>query len=376
METRESLKILIRTTSRWLRVLFPLITIILLIVIFNMVTGFESIGIIVSTLAPFVFSFLLAWILSPAVKKLSEMLKVPRWASTLIVLTFLILCTVGIFLIIVPEMVFQIKELIKQIPSIENGILELINYLEPKFGGKVDFSVLDNAIEDMSQILETVLSGSLDIITSSITFVGEIVASLITGLMVVTAGVYLLLDFEGISKKLYGLVPKRFKGDFNLLSRDINRVIVGYLRGLIIETIIICILSYISFSILFSIYDLRGALVFAFIIGITNIIPYIGPFIGAVPVGIFALAVSFKLAVITCLIVLVIQQIDGIIIKPKVFGKTTDVHPAISIISVILFAKLYGFFGIIFAIPIAGLFIIIIKFVYSKLMIRYPEILK
>ncbi len=376
MERNDTIKSLIRLSGRWLSVIFPLIVIILLIIIFNLISQFEAVSIIFSTLAPFIFSFLLAWILNPIVYKISKKYKLPRWVATVITLLIIILLIVAMFLIIIPEMVYQIKVLIRYVPNIEPAIRDIVNNIEPYLGQNVDVSIFDEIVKNISKVFEKIVSGSLDVITSSISFVGDVLSSIFIGFMIVMAGIYILLDFEKISLKIHSIVPQRMNEDFKFLSKEINRVIVGYLRGLIFETIIVTILSYISIYIAFQIFGAKGALVFACIIGLTNIVPYIGPYIGAIPVSIYALTISFNLFIFIAIIVIVVQQIDGIIVKPKVFGKTTDVHPALSIIAIILFAKLFGLLGIILAIPITGLVIILIRFVYGKLLIKYPKILK
>ncbi len=376
MEHKDSIKGLIRITARGLRVIIPLVTIYLLIIIYNMITQMPAVNIIINTLAPFIFSFLMAWILNPIVCKMSVRYKIPRWLSTLITLLGLLILLVGVFLIIIPEMSYQIGVLIKYVPNIEPAIRDILDNIEPYLGSKIDVEIVDELVRNVSSVFEKIVSGSLDVITSSISFVGDVISSLFIGLMVVMAGVYILIDFEALSKKVHSLVPKRMRTDFDFLSSEVNRVIVGYLRGLIIETVLMTILSYIAFYISFSFFGAKGALVFACIIGLTNVIPYIGPYIGAIPVSIYALTISFKLFVIVAIIVIVVQQIDGIIIKPKVFGKTTDVHPALSIIAIILFANLYGLVGIILSIPITGLVIIAFRFIYGKLLKKYPEILE
>ncbi len=376
METKETLRGLIKISTRWLRIIFPVIVMILLLVLFDFISKYRTVIVVLNTLAPFVFSFLLAWILNPIVNKIANRLKCPRVVSTLITIILLIVILTGMFLIIIPEMIYQIKVLIKYVPNVEPAFREIISNIEPFLGGKVDITIFDKLIENVSNIFESIISGSFDVITSSISFVGSVISSIFIALMVVMAGIYILLDFDNISKKTHSLVPKRFKDDFDFLSDEVNRVIVGYLRGLIIETVLMIILSYISFYVAFQFFGAKGALVFACIIGLTNVVPYIGPYIGAIPVSIYALTISFKLFIIVAIVVVVVQQIDGIIIKPKVFGKTTDVHPALSIISIILFANLYGIFGVIFAIPITGLVIVAIKFTYNKLLIKYPDKLK
>ncbi len=361
-----------RIVEKWLKVVMPIITLILIIILCNLISEKEVVGTIFRTLLPFIFSFLIAWILNPAVEKISERFKLPRWLSALIVIVVIICVVAGMIIVIIPEMVDQVTYLVKYVPNIEPAITESFETIEDFIGSDFNFDIFDRFGDDISEFIKNIFSGSLEVISTSFTIVGGVISSVFIAFMVAMASVYILIDFNKLTAKVNRVIPSRMKKDFKFLSKEVNRVIVGYLRGLIIETFIVGFLAYIAFLI----FGVNGALVFGAIIGITNIIPYIGPYVGAVPVSIFALTESFQLFIIVIILVIVIQQIDGIIIKPKVFGKTTDVHPALSIIAIILFGNIYGIIGVIFAIPITGLIIIAAKFIYSKLLIKYPDVLR
>lgn len=356
--------------EKWVSIIAPIVTMILVIVLYDKLADKKMLGVIIRTLSPFVFSFLIAWLLNPLVVGLSTKFKLKRWLSALIVVIGVILVIVLIILWIIPHLAQQFSQLLDYVPTamdkleVNAGNLTRNLPIENKY-----VVAVQNEIDNM---LSTLFSSGLDLVSYSISAVGGFISSLFIGFMIFMASIYILIDFDKFSAKLYNVIPNRAKDDYVFLRDRINKVVVGYLRGLIVETIIVAIIAYVALSIA----GVEGALVFGVIIGITNIIPYFGPYIGAVPVAIFALTDSVKMFVIVIIITIVVQQIDGIIIKPKVFGKTTDVHPSVSIISIILFGKIFGFIGVVFAIPIAGFTIIIVKFVYSKLLEKYPEYLK
>lgn len=356
--------------EKWVGIISPIVTIILLIVLYDKLADKKMLGVIVGTLSPFIFSFLIAWILNPLVVKLSEKFKVKRWFAALIVVILLILVIVLITIWIIPQLTRQFTLLLDYLPNVMDEVsanLEKLTYKIP-----IDNKYAETIKTELDGMLSAIFSGGLDVVSTSINAVGGFITTLFIAFMIFMASIYILIDFDKFSEKLFSLVPKRFEEDYIFLGNRINSVVVGYLRGLILETIVVALLAYIAFVIA----GIEGALVFGIIIGITNIIPYFGPYIGAIPVAIFALTDSIKLFIIVIIITIVVQQIDGIVVKPKVFGKTTDVHPSVSIISIILFGKIFGFIGVVFAIPIAGFTIIIVKFAYGKLLKKYPDFLK
>ncbi len=358
--------------ERWFRFTAPIITMIFLILLYNMLSEKSLVRSVINTLSPFLFSFLIAWLLNPLVVFFSEKFKLKRWVSTLIVIVGIITLLVLMFMWVIPQFIDQFTFLSDYLPKVISELTQNIEELASKVNIDLDSSYVKEIENEITALVKTLFSGSVSLISSSLSIVGGVISGVFITLMMFMAGIYILIDFDKFNARVNSIVPSRFKEDFDFLASETNRVVVGYLRGLIVETVLVGIMAYVAFLIA----GIEGALVFGVIIGITNIIPYLGPYVGAVPVALFALTESVQLFVIVVIIVIVVQQIDGIIIKPKVFGKTTDVHPSVSIIAIILFGEIFGFIGVVFAIPIAGFTIIIIKFVYNKLLEKYPEQLK
>ncbi|MFV0498664.1 MAG: AI-2E family transporter [Bacilli bacterium] len=363
---------LINRIERWFVIVSPIITLILLVILYNLIADKSIFNTIINAIAPFLFSFLIAWLLNPMVVKLCSLLQIKRWVATLIVFIGILAMISLIFIWVIPQLISQFAFLSEDLPVIASDINDSVEKIIENNHFNFSADYLTKISNQISDAFVKTFSDGLKLFSSSVEFVGGVVSTIFMGVMALMAGIYILIDFNKFSSGLDKIIPSRMKDDFNFLKKEINRVVIGYLRGLIIETLLVGLLAFCAFKVL----SIEGALVFAVIIGITNIIPYLGPYIGAIPVTLFALTTSPKLMIIIIVIIIVIQQIDGIIIKPKVFGKTTDVHPSISIISIILFGRIFGFIGIVFAIPIAGFTIIIIKFVYSKLLKKYPEILR
>ncbi len=361
---------------KWAKIIFPIITIMLLIVLYNMGSEFKFIGIIISTFIPFIFSVIIAWVFHPLVTKLETKYKIPRTLSATLVIILLALMLVGIFVLVIPVLVAQVYNFAVLVSDNTDAItkffVDLANYIPIENFDEIIADFFNDLESQTSSFLLDVVKQAGDVLTSTISILSSIATNLILLLMTFMVALYLLIDFNNVRAKLYSVVPERLKSDIQFLNKEANIVIVGYIRGLLLESLIIFILSYVAFLIL----GIEGSVGFALIIGITNIIPYIGPFIGAVPVGAYALFQSFNLFLVIAVIILIIQQFDSLVLKPKVFGKTNAIHPALVIIAFLLFGQLYGIIGVVFAVPFTGLVIVLAKFIYRKLIVKYPHILK
>ncbi len=361
---------------KWAKIILPIITIILVIFLYKLGQEFEFLSIIVSTFIPFIFSIIIAWVFHPFVTKLEEKYKIPRTISSILVILFCAIMLIGVFVLVIPVMITQIYNVILLVTENTDAIAEFF----VDFANYIPIENFDESINSFFEGLEGQTSNYMldlvkragDVLSSTVSILGSIAKTMLIVLMTFMVSLYLLIDFGNVRKMIYSVVPSKIKSDIQFLNKEANTVIVGYIRGLVVESFIIFLISYVAFLIL----GIEGAVGFALIIGITNIIPYIGPFIGAVPVGAYAIFDSLNLFIIVAIIILVIQQLDSLVLKPKVFGKTNAIHPALVIIAFLLFGQLYGFIGVVFAVPFTGLVIVIVKFAYKKLLDKYPHVLK
>ncbi len=367
---------LANVVHRWLNFILPIVSLIIIIFLYNILSEFRIFSIVFNTLLPFVLSFLLAWILNPVVTAIERKTKIPRTIISVVIMLTVLLVISGIFILVLPVLYSQIRSVAYYLADLDDEAITFLRNLNERLPFQINVESSNDLFKDISEQISVYLLNFVDhgadVVFQTLSILGVFVKVVIITLMIFTVSVYILIDFNNSREKFYSLIPSKYLSDVKYLIRKSNLVIVGYIRGIILETIIMFILSYIAFAIL----GIEGALVFAVIVGITNIVPYIGPYIGAIPVGVYALIDSPRLFITVSIFILILQQFDSLILKPKIFGKTNAIHPAITVIAFILFAQLYGFVGILFAIPITGLVIVITKFIYEKLVEKYPYILK
>src|SRR5690625_5243426 len=163
---------------------------------------------------------------------------------------------------------------------------------------------------------------------------------------------YFLKDYEKIKNSLKLLIPKRYHVDMSKLFSAIDKRLGHYIRGQLLVSLFVSFTSLIVFRFL----DIEYALLLAIIMGITNIIPYFGPIIGAVPVIAITITVSTKLVFIAVLAIIIIQVIESNFLSPYIVGKSINIHPITIIFVLLLGGQIGGVIGMLFAVPILTVF--------------------
>ena len=179
------------------------------------------------------------------------------------------------------------------------------------------------------------------------------------GLMI---GFYLLFDFDNVGKVLMTMLPKRLRSDALSLFTDANDSVFNYIKGTFVVSIIIFILS----SLVFTITGLQAPLLFGLICGITNVIPYIGPYLGAFPATLVAFTQDVATGIIVLVAIMVVQFVEGNFVQPLVMSKTMKLHPVTILIGLLLFGYFFGVVGMIIATPLIAVIKSVVLFIERK----------
>ena len=167
-----------------------------------------------------------------------------------------------------------------------------------------------------------------------------------------------MIDFDGM-KKIFNIVPKKHKNTVRKLMHELDDTCKDFVQG----TLLISFIIFVVTSIFFAIIGLPSPMLFGLICGITNIIPYIGPWVGGAIAAIVGFTVSPFIGILTIVIAFASQQIDGIILQPLIMGRTMKLHPVTIMIGLLVFGYFFGMLGMIIATPsIACIKVIFIYF--------------
>ncbi len=359
----KSLNALIQTARVILKILLVLSMcgIVIFAFIFLEKTQILSIiGTILSICMPLFIGLGVAWLFEPLIRLL-EKKNIGRKLSTTIVYIGFILFLILLIVLVVPEFISQLKELIGQVPSF---LLQIKNFITNFFNKFQDSQIDINTIESniMTQIenfANNLTTNSLAGIIDTITKIISSGAGLLLGTMI---GFYFSLDFDKLKEKVKNWIPLKHKREAFKVLNELNLMARGYVNGTLFTSLGVAFFTFIGLII----SGISSPLLFAIFCGITNIIPYFGPYIGGIPTVIVAFSISPMCGIIAAITIIIVQFIDGNIINPIVVGKATDIHPITIVIGLLVFEHFFGIIGMILATPIIGAFKILFNFFNDK----------
>ena len=355
----ENLNQVIELTKKILKVLFVIVILAcgsLAIILFNQLKLGHIIINALKVASPLFIGLVVAWLLNPAVTALQKK-NVKRGLGSVFVFIMFLLIVFVIIKVMIPMLYSQVNEFIDIVPSL---FLQLGNFIHETFSklGSTgfDFSGVEDklyeSIENFGASMTTSLPGYI------INGVSSVISSVWSVLLGLVVGFYLLIDFDGM-KKVFGIVPKKYKSSFMSVAKELDSTCKDFVQG----TLLISFIVFLITSIGFKIVGLPSPMLFGLICGVTNIIPYIGPWIGGAIVAIVGFTVSPLVGILCIAIAFISQQIDGIILQPLIMGKTMKLHPVTIMIGLLVFGYFFGIIGMIVATPlIACLKIIIFHF--------------
>lgn len=211
---------------------------------------------------------------------------------------------------------------------------------------------------EMSNYIIKLATNLLPVLGSAVTAIASSVWNIILGLII---SIYLLIDkekFFGISKKITYAIFSTTRAERILeLTRRSNSTFGKFLSGKILDSTIIGILTFI----ILTVFKIPYTLLISFIVAVTNIIPFFGPFIGAIPSVIIILFVSPIKALWFLLIIFIIQQIDGNIIGPKILGDSIGISAFWILFSIMIAGKFLGFVGMVIGVPLFAVIYSVVK---------------
>ena len=329
------------------------------------------IGTIISISAPLFIGFAFAWLVEPMIRML-EKKKLSRKISTFVVYALFVLVLILLLVLVVPEFISQLRELIGQVPSLVADIKNFIINLFSKFkDSEIDINTIQtNIITQLENFATGLTNDSLSGIVNTVTKILSSSATVILGIII---GLYFSLDFNKIVAYIKGIIPKKHKEDGNKLIHELNAMVRGYVNGTLFTSLVVTFFTFVGLII----SGISSPLLFAIFCGITNIIPYFGPYIGGIPTIIVAFSISPMCGIIVTITIVLVQTIEGNIINPIIVGKATDIHPITIVIGLLVFEHYFGIVGMILATPVIGAIKILFNFFNNKYglieMIKAPK---
>jgi predicted PurR-regulated permease PerM len=310
---------------------------------------FNPIVVFLSTLFfPILITGFLYFIFNPIVSLL-EKAKIPRTLAILLLYIVFIGLVVLVVALVIPILSQQFRELFASIPKYVNNLPEIINNISQSdaFHWVQNQDYID--LEDIQQNLMSYLSGIPTAFTNSLSGLLGAVANIT--LVVVTVPFllfYLLKDGHKLPNAILKFLPQSYRKEGLVILQDTTNTLATYIQGQIIVSLCVGTLSFIGYLII----GLPYALLLGLAVAVTNIIPYLGPFLGAAPAFIVGLFMSPMTALLVVVVAVIAQQIESNFISPLVIGKALDTHPATIIIILLVAGNIAGILGMILGVPV------------------------
>ncbi len=359
------------------RLMFMIFIVGALLIIFNQIVGnyesfSEGVGTIKTIISPFIYGFVMAYLLSPIYnatvrglykllgkyfKNKQRLFSFCKLVASIVAVVCLIGAVAGLIALIVPQVIESLTGILKSLPQRLTQLSALFNDITSKMDNK-------RLAMKMSEIYAQVQTNLIELAQTKLlpgmgTLVGQVSTQVILTLKTmmnvmigVMACVYMLNSkerFQGQFKKvILATLPKEKAEAVFDFAKFTNRTFGGFINGKIIDSIIIGIICFI----LMKIFGFPYPILISAIIGITNVIPFFGPFIGAIPAAIIILLVSPIHALYFLILIFILQQVDGNIIGPAILGNTTGIASFWVLFSIVIGGGLFGFIGMVLGVPV------------------------
>ncbi len=316
--------------------------------------------------------YLLAYLLNPLVVLLQRW-RCPRGLAVVIVMLLLL----GLLLLgslLVAQVVIQLGEFVQRVPeavdeagSSIGGFTSWIGSLSTSFesfmAGPLGAESADelaaivrdqvagmlaNTASSLAMLLRNIVSGGTGILIEGAT---SIISGTAQFVLILLASAYFLADYTRISANFYRIVPVRWRPVYSDLSVKADQTVGGYLRGQLMISAILGIVLWLGLAIL----GVPLALAIGFLAGIFNIVPYLGPIIGAIPAILLGLTVSPLTALLVVILFVLANQLEGNLLSPLVLSKNVNVHPLTVLLAIMAGLSLFGLVGALLAVPAVAL---------------------
>lgn len=289
-------------------------------------------------------SIILAAVIEPAVNWLEKQ-RIPRSLGVILIYVVLILFLALIIRSVIPPMIQQVALLAQNFPSLWSRVIENVDSIQ-------QYSNTQGLTDNIQRVLDGLQSSLSGAATSVYGFVISLFENIVNFIMVLVLAFYLVVQRDSVSKMFKAVTPARYHGYVVELFHAIQKKIGDWARGQLILGAIIGSLSFVGLIFLLPEY----ALVLALIAGVTELIPYLGPILGAIPavfLGFTVAPLSLSRGVAVLILYIAIQQLENNFIVPKVMKKQLGLNPVVTIIAMLIGGRMAGIIGLILALPVA-----------------------
>ena len=312
---------------------------------------------IFKVLVPIFLGFFIAWLFNPLVLKI-EAKKVPKFLSIIIIYVFIALFIFLFFRLFIPVIYKQINDLISRLPSIISSIEQIVDKIALKFNKNgLDISSFKDSLIDgingyTSSFSKNIPTYLINLTKSFLSFMGIFLMGLVIG-------IYLLIDYDKLYKGCIKLLPEKHCKELSELIMKIGAEVRKTVNG----TLLVATMVFVSDTLAFSLVGLDSPLLFGLLCGFTDLIPFIGPYIGGAAAVIVGFSSSTGVGIAVLIVCIIVQIIENYILQPIVMSKATKLNPVLIIMFLLVLGHFLGILGMVISTPLLA----IVKVVYDYL---------
>lgn len=347
-----------------LKIIFILTIVVLIFICSKLLEDWKilsSIGNVLSVISPLFIGIGLAWLFDPFVSYLNKK-GVSRILGAIFVYIIFLSFIYLLLRLMIPSITNQLNDLAKNVPNFINYLKENIDKFFENLNNLGNYNFTDIKISIYDSINNLSRSLTIDLPKTIMNVVSSIISGSVNLLIGLLIGLYMLFDFDNVKKHLYSLIPKKYQDDTRTLLTRLNNNLKSYVHG----TLLIMFILFVFQSIALAIAGLEAPMVFGLFCAVTNVIPYIGPYIGGIPAVIVGLSISPTTGIFVLIAIVLAQTLESYFLQPIVMGKTMKLHPVTIMLGLLLFGHFFGILGMILATPVISILKTIFQFFNEK----------
>jgi len=310
-----------------------------------------------------ILAVVITYLLYPLVRAV-EKKGVSRTSAIFIVYAAMSFIIAGLLLYGMPYIIVQLYRVAEAVPNYAAQVQEFTASLQSEYARAGIPDTLRRIIDERIGWLESILVDQAERVVETLLGLAGYVFNII---LAPVFAFYLLKDIELFTDSTVSFIPPQNRTDVLALGSEISKIVDSFVRGYLLVSLIVGLLTGLALTVL----NMEFALMLGIFAGLTNLIPYFGPLIGAIPAIALALLVSKWMVLKVAIVYLVIQQIESAIIGPRVIGKRVGLHPLFVILVLLAGIQLYGLTGLILSVPLAAILRVLFRFTIHKFMPEY-----
>lgn len=340
------------TNRDWLAIIFASVLFFTLLRSLNVVAGMT--GKVLGILSPFAGGIVLAYVLDPFVRWMSHYVlkdkKNLRWIAILSAYVLFILLLVLLVWLVVPQVISSIGTLVTSLPGYIENVQGTLRYIQDTYGINLQGLIL--ALDNYEQLMGKMYSMAVAASPEIVAYLQALVSNVVAVFTSVAGSVYMLASKDKLLHQLrtvvHALLPRKLAENTLRICHIANENFTGFYVGRVIDSAIVGSILLVILQIL----GISFAPLISVLVGVTNVIPFFGPFIGAIPSLIILLFVNPLQALEFLIIIICLQQVDGNFIGPKILGRSIGISALWVLFAVTLGANLFGLVGMVMGVPL------------------------